>query len=78
MYNDHLCYPFDSVLSSTSDSISFATNDSLRYQEVSPFGKKIDNLTSSSLYQMTYVGVPLIIAGAIVKKEDTHFRHLRQ
>lgn len=69
--------PSDSVLSSTSDSISFATNDSLRNQEVSPFGKKIDNLTSSSLYQMTYVGVPLIIAGAIVKKEDTHFRHLR-
>ena len=35
------------------------------------------NFTSSKLYQMTFVGTPLIVTGMIVKGEDTHFRSLR-
>ena len=35
------------------------------------------NFTDSHLYQMTFVGAPLIITGAIMKGEDTHFRCLR-
>lgn len=40
-------------------------------------GEKIDRITSSRLYQMTYIGVPLISAGLIVQSEDRHFRSLR-
>ena len=35
------------------------------------------NFTDSKLYQMTFVGTPLIITGFIMKGEDTHFRSLR-
>ncbi|MGM9811364.1 MAG: phosphatase PAP2 family protein [Muribaculaceae bacterium] len=38
---------------------------------------KLDRLTSSQFYKMTYIGVPLIIGGALVKSEDDHFRSLR-
>ena len=36
-----------------------------------------DSLPSSRLYQMTYIGVPLVVGGLIVKGEDDHFRSLR-
>lgn len=35
------------------------------------------NFTDSRLYQMTFVGAPLIITGVALKGEDTHFRCLR-
>ena len=35
------------------------------------------NFTDSRLYQMTFVGTPLIALGFIMKGEDTHFRSLR-
>ncbi len=35
------------------------------------------NFTDSKLYQMTFVGTPLIVTGLIMKGEDTHFRSLR-
>ena len=35
------------------------------------------NFTDSKLYQMTFVGTPLIMTGLIMKGEDTHFRRLR-
>ena len=38
---------------------------------------KLDKFSSSRLYHMTYVGVPLVAAGLIVKSEDDHFRSLR-
>ncbi len=41
------------------------------------FGEKLDKLSSSKLYRMTYIGVPLIAGGLIMKGEDTHFRSLR-
>lgn len=36
-----------------------------------------DSLPASRLYQMTYIGVPLVVGGVIVKSEDDHFRSLR-
>ena len=36
-----------------------------------------DKFSSSRLYRMTYLGVPLVTAGLIVKSEDDHFRSLR-
>ncbi|WP_321426490.1 phosphatase PAP2 family protein [uncultured Bacteroides sp.] len=41
------------------------------------FKMKLDRITSSRAFQMTYIGVPLIAAGLIVKGEDNHFRSLR-
>jgi len=34
-------------------------------------------MASSRAFQMTYVGIPLVIGGLIVKSEDDHFRGLR-
>lgn len=41
------------------------------------FGRKLDKWSSTRLYQMTSVSVPLIVGGLVVKGEDTHFRSLR-
>ena len=41
------------------------------------FRQKVATITNSRAFQMTYVGVPLIISGLIVKSEDDHFRYLR-
>ncbi|MCD7710990.1 MAG: phosphatase PAP2 family protein [Porphyromonadaceae bacterium] len=38
---------------------------------------KIDKFSDSRLYRMTYIGVPLIVAGILVKGEDDRFRSLR-
>lgn len=36
-----------------------------------------DSISSSRAFQMTYIGVPLVAGGLIVKGEDNHFRNLR-
>ncbi len=59
------------------DSLSATTDSSLYHHGTSSFGRKIDRLSSSRLYQMTYIGVPLIASGIIVKEKDDHFRSLR-
>lgn len=59
------------------DSLSATTDNSLYHHGTSSFGRKIDRLSSSRLYQMTYIGVPLIASGIIVKEKDDHFRSLR-
>ncbi|WP_455586371.1 phosphatase PAP2 family protein [Bacteroides sp.] len=41
------------------------------------FQRIMSKISSSKAYQMTYVGVPLIVGGLIVKSEDDHFRGLR-
>jgi len=41
------------------------------------FQDKVNKIISKRSFQMTYVGVPLIIGGLIVKEEDDHFRNLR-
>ncbi len=40
-------------------------------------GKFIDRLADSQAFRMTYIGVPLVAGGLIIKSEDDHFRHLR-
>lgn len=40
-------------------------------------GKFVDRVTSSQAFRMTYVGVPLVAGGLLIKSEDDHFRSLR-
>lgn len=41
-------------------------------------GSGVDSIASSSrLYRMAYIGVPLVVGGIISKTEDDHFRSLR-
>lgn len=51
--------------------------DSLRISTTINFSRRLDKFSSSCFYQMTYIGVPLIVGGLIVKSEDDHFRGLR-
>lgn len=44
---------------------------------VSPFKRNLDKAIASKAFQMTYIGVPLILGGIIVKNEDDHFHNLR-
>ena len=37
----------------------------------------LERITASRAYQMTFIGVPLVVGGLIVKGEDDHFRSLR-
>lgn len=39
--------------------------------------RTLDDLSTSRLYRVTYIGVPLIAGGLLVKSEDDHFRSLR-
>lgn len=57
------------------DTISVKNGDSICFK--SNLGRKLDKFSSSRLYRMTYIGVPLIVGGLIVKSEDDHFRSLR-
>lgn len=41
------------------------------------FGQKLDKFTSTRFYKMTYIGVPLVVSGIVVKGQDDHFRSLR-
>ncbi|MEG0789261.1 MAG: phosphatase PAP2 family protein [Alistipes sp.] len=43
----------------------------------SRFARHMDKVTASRAYRMTYIGVPLIIGGLIVKGRDQGFRSLR-
>lgn len=38
---------------------------------------KLDKIADSRAYKMTFIGVPLIVGGLIVKRENDHFRDLR-
>ncbi len=59
------------------DSIHTALLTDTTKTHFSAFSKRLDKWSSSNLYQMTYIGVPLVVGGLIVKGEDTHFRRLR-
>lgn len=64
--------------------VSFAyQQDSLNYNDSNIIVNeglektKTTNFTDSKLYQMTFVGVPLVVTGLIIRGEDSHFRSLR-
>lgn len=61
----------------TDDSIPSFPLDTLPFKSDTKFERFINRVTSSQAYQMTYVGVPLVVAGLIIKGEDDHFRSLR-
>ena len=44
--------------------------DSLRISTTTNFSRRLDKFSSSRFYQMTYIGVPLIVGGLIVKREN--------
>lgn len=55
-------------------------SDSTQFAPLPTWGKmmkSMDKVTSSKAYQMTFVGIPLIAGGLIVKQEDDHFSNLR-
>lgn len=60
-----------------SDSIISQQTDSLVPQLSSDIKPEKKDFTDSKLYQMTFVGTPLIVTGLIMRGEDTHFRSLR-
>jgi len=45
--------------------------------KLNSFRQTVDKATGSRIYQMTYIGVPLIAGGLLVKNKDKHFRNLR-
>lgn len=51
--------------------------DSLSFFPMNHFQRRVDKVTSSRLFQMTYTGVPLVISALIVKGGDRDFRSLR-
>ena len=59
------------------DNVMAERGDSLRISTTTNFSRRLDKFSSSRFYQMTYIGVPLIVGGLIVKNEDDHFRGLR-
>ncbi len=56
----------------TGQPLEFADVDSLPPQE-----RFIDRLADSRAFRMTYVCLPLVAGGLLIKSEDDHFRHLR-
>lgn len=67
-----LCnFIFLSAIKAQQDTISFKPG---KWEKTKLY---IDKLTSNKLYQMTNIGVPLIVGGLIVKGENDHFRALR-
>lgn len=58
-------------------SVAVRDNDTVSSGRTGGFSRKIDDFSSSRLYGMTYIGVPLIAGGLIAKSEDKHFRSLR-
>lgn len=61
----------------SADNVMAERGDSLRISTTTNFSRRLDKFSSSRFYQMTYIGVPLIVGGLIVKREDDHFRGLR-
>ena len=59
------------------DSVTVERTDSLSVRTASSFGKRLDKFSSSRFCQMTYLGVPLVVGGLVVKSEDDRFRGLR-
>lgn len=57
--------------------ITAARDSNLQNNQHPILSKRIDRISGSRLYQMTYIGVPLIIGGIIERGEDAHFRNLR-
>lgn len=49
----------------------------VRHQELCKYGSRWDKFTTSKFYRMTFIGVPLVAGGLIIKSKDDHFRSLR-
>ena len=70
MYRRYLQFcPF--VGPKSDDSLNTERSDSLPIHVTNSFSKRLDRFSSSRFYQMTYIGVPLVVGGLIVKSEET-------
>lgn len=73
-----LLLPFVTIpLQAQTDTLRVQADSLCNFSSPTPFLKTLDKISASRAYQMTYVGVPLIVGGLIVKSEDDHFRQLR-
>lgn len=73
------CYAQTAISSFKTDSVPHMVNAGKEETKntLFTFKNKIDSISSTRFFQMTYVGVPLVVGGLLVKGEDTHFRRLR-
>ena len=53
----------------SADNVMAERGDSLRISTTTNFSRRLDKFSSSRFY----IGVPLIVGGLIVKREDDHF-----
>lgn len=69
----------DSLVSAVQSSrLDFCVQSDSPFISKPTFVSRMDRITSSRAYRMTYVGVPLVVGGLIIQSEDNHFRSLRQ
>lgn len=71
---------FGSQVIAQQDTTQIFATDTVSLAPLSPWKKyqhRTDKIIASKAFQMTYIGVPLIIGGLIVKGEDDHFHDLR-
>ena len=68
------CFQFAGL---AQDSLKYDPAGNIGFHKKSFFRKGMNTVLSSKTYQMTYIGLPLIVGGLIVKSEDDHFRRLR-
>lgn len=72
-----LCYICPFLHSTNEPSLTDSLPSLTPTVPVNHFQYTMNKIANSRVYQMTYVGVPLVIGGLIVKSEDDHFRGLR-
>lgn len=69
-----LCIAPDAL--QASDSIPQIQSD-ISNTKIKKLRQTVDKVTSSQIYQMTYISVPIIAEGLLVKNKDKQFRSLR-
>lgn len=73
----YVSVPADSI-SVSSDSVEADSSlTRMRHQGLRKDGSRWDKFTTSKFYRMTFIGVPLVAGGLIIKSKDDHFRSLR-
>lgn len=72
-----LCYICPLLHSTNERSLPDTLSSPVSVAPINGFQYTMNKISNSRAYQMTYVGVPLVISSLIVKSEDDHFRKLR-
>ncbi len=72
-----ICKPLSIILLCLCTTLCAAEGTDTTATDTLPHAQRFDRLSSSRLFQMTYIGAPLIVGGLLAKGEDDHFRSLR-